>query len=63
MISFKVIRSESDPDSLKIQFRGTDDKTLAETRLIVVLLPFHIARALAKAILEALAGVGENHYE
>ena len=45
MISFKVIRSVSDPGSLQIHFRGTAEKMLAETRLIVVLLPFHIARA------------------
>ena len=54
MISFKVIRVPSEQGVLKIQFRGTDDKTLAETRLLVVVLPFHIARALAKAIIEAL---------
>jgi len=54
MISFKVIRVPSEEGVLKIQFRGTDDKTLAETRLIVVVLPYHIARALAKAIVATL---------
>ena len=54
MISFKVIDLSSKDGILRIQFRGTDDKTLAETRLIVVELPYHIARALAKAILATL---------